>query len=102
VENAPTLSVMVSVAVFQWHRLVEHELAFVVGSPENRVKPLWHWYLCGVAPVQRRCTYRNKEGTTRIHPYVFSVSIAVISILYYCTFTYCIACHLGKFTQFHI
>ena len=41
-EIAPTLCKGIGRRL-QGHRLVESELAFVIGSPENRVRPLWRW-----------------------------------------------------------
>jgi hypothetical protein len=85
----------------QGHRLVEHELAFVAYSPENRVSLCGVGGLCGTTPLHRRRTSRNKEGTIGIHPYVF-VSPLRLPLSFTCTFTYIVIVSLlvtlGKFT----
>jgi hypothetical protein len=54
--------------------------------------------LCGTTSLQHRTirTYRNKKGTTIIHPCVVGVSLAVIStliILSLLAIAYMLACH---------
>jgi hypothetical protein len=80
---------------------VERELAFVACSSENRVSLCGVGGLCGTTPLQRRRTFRNKEGTTGIHPYVF-VSPLRLLLCFTCIFTYLVIASLlvtlGKFT----
>jgi hypothetical protein len=100
VELAPILCVKVSFRL-QGHRLVEHELVFVACSPENRVSLYGIGGICGTTPLQCRCTSRNKEGTTGIHPCV-SVSPLRLLVSFTCIFTYIVIASLlatlGKFT----
>jgi hypothetical protein len=100
VELASILCVKVSCRL-QGHRLVEHELAFVVCSPENRVSLYGVGVLCGTTPLQRRRTSHNKEGTTGIYPCVF-VSPLQLLLFFTGTFTYLVIASLlvtlGKFT----
>jgi hypothetical protein len=100
VELAPILCVKVSCRL-QGHRLVEHELAFVAWSPENRVSLCGVDGLCGTTPLQRRRTSYNKERTTGIHPRVF-VSLLWLLLSFTCIITYLVIARLfvilGKFT----
>jgi hypothetical protein len=100
VELAPILCVKV-LCRLQGHRLVERELAFVACSPKNRVSICGIDGVCGTTPLQHRRTFRNKEGTTGIHPCVF-VSPLRLLLSFTCTFTYIVIASLlvtlGKFT----
>jgi hypothetical protein len=68
------------------HLLVKHELAFVACSPEKMVSLCGVGGLRGTIPLQRRHTFRNKEGTTGIHSCVF-VSPLRLLLSFTCIFT---------------
>jgi hypothetical protein len=80
---------------------VEREIAFEVGSPENRVSICGVGVLCGTTYVQRRHTFRNKEVTTRIHPSISGVPprlflcFTIVSLLVVALY---VVVNLGKFT----
>jgi hypothetical protein len=80
---------------------VEHELAYVACSSENRVSLCGVGGLSGTTPLQRIRTSHNKEGTMGIHPCVFMSPLRLL-LSFTCTFTHIVIASLlvtlGKFT----